>query len=120
MNASTEQQAWPWWTDSKNIFILCLLVIIIFVSGALAIGTWSVTHAPTSYELRSDADTSFAELRDRINSEVNSQQIISTNITNEFADDEERMDQMADDINQILSIERLPTRQPYKHKSKKH
>ncbi len=116
MNNSHENELLAWsLNDRRNLTILILLFVTAFLAIAVLFGTYSVLHGPSPYELKSDADATYEELRTRMNFELATQQTVNTNVTNQLAGIGNHLDDMDDDINRLLRVEGLT---PRKHKKR--
>lgn len=102
-------------SDRRNLTIAILLIIMATLALAVLIGAYSVTHEDSPYELRSDADATSQELRNRINLEVANQHIVNADVANQLVGIEDRLDDLDNDMVRLLHAAGMSTRR-YKKK----
>ena len=97
-----------WLIDNRSVAVVFLLVILVLLSATLVIGAYSVTHAPTPYELRVDHDKDINELRNRVTANQDDQRLVNTSTTNEFVGNENSIDEIEQEIERIERAEHIP------------
>ena len=101
--------------DNRNFIIFFLFAIVTLLSITLIIGAYAVTHAPSPYELRGDADAAFTELRQRVTANQTDQHTSDVDVINQIVDIQDHLDQIDQEIERLALAQHL-TPHHYHHR----
>lgn len=83
-----------WLSDGRNLVIALLVAVVLTLSLLIAVATVASITAPSPYERKDDVEAALAELRDRMNTEMQNQIVINDDL---YA----QLDQLQDQLQPI-------------------
>jgi hypothetical protein len=82
--------------------LIVSLLLNLFLTVAVIIGAWSITHGPAPYQLQSAAESSSAEIRDRMNIETQQQAAINQSFIMQLQGVTRRLEQHDLELGQLM------------------
>ena len=88
------------------------------MSIAVAIGAYSITHAPQPWETRAEAMAARSVLLGELNTYESSEHLVDVGVANELVDMENHLDTIDDDLGRLEKAQGLRPHRYHRHKSR--